>query len=130
MLRSIGNWLKGWKFLARLVFVPLAVVFAIWSATGAVSVAFEGLRNYAAKANGSRVRQDLINELWRREVSAWQKATGRKPSGEIRQQFPDDLRERFIFAELTSARGAERGSRVPERAVMRAKADVKQALQI
>ena len=75
MLQKIGDSLKGKKYLAWLVLVPLVFVFAIWGATGAVSLDFMGPQNFAAKVNGSRVEQDRANELWQREVSDWQQAT-------------------------------------------------------
>lgn len=118
MLQKIGDSLKGKKYLAWLVLVPLVLVFAIWGATGAVSLDVMGPQNYAAKVNGNRVEQDRANELWQREVSNWQQATGQEPSDEIRQQLQDDVLERLIVAELISSRGAERGYRVPDRTVI------------
>ncbi len=118
MLQKIGDSLKGKKYLAWLVLIPLVLVFAIWGATGAVSLDFMGPQNYAATVDGNRVEQARANELWQREVSDWQQATGQEPSDEVREQLRDRVLERLIVGELISARGTEFGYRVPDRTVV------------
>jgi peptidyl-prolyl cis-trans isomerase D len=118
MLQKIGDSLKGKKYLAWLVLIPLVLVFAIWGATGAVSLDFMGPQNYAATVDGNRVEQARANELWQREVSDWQQATGQEPSDEVREQLRDQVLERLIVGELISARGTEFGYRVPDRTVV------------
>jgi peptidyl-prolyl cis-trans isomerase D len=118
MLQKIGDSLKGKKYFAWIVLVPLVLVFAVWGATGAVSLDFMGPQNYAAIADGNRVEQARANELWQREVSDWQQATGQEPSDEVREQLRDQVLERLIVGELISARGTEFGYRVPDRTVV------------
>ena len=118
MLQKIGDSLKGKKYLAWLVLIPLVLVFAIWGATGAVSLDFMGPQNYAATVDGNRVEQARANELWQREVSDWQQATGQEPSDEVREQLRDQVLERLIVGELISARGTEFGYRVADRTVV------------
>ena len=55
MLQKIGDSLKGKKTIAWLILIPLAIVFAIWGATGAVSLDFIGPKRYAAKVDGNEI---------------------------------------------------------------------------
>ena len=60
MLQKIGDSLKGKKTLAWLILIPLAIVFAIWGATGAVTLDFIGPKKYAAKVDGDRGNPTLL----------------------------------------------------------------------
>jgi len=118
MLQTLGDSLKNKKYLAWLVLVPLVLVFAIWGATGAVSLDFMGAQSYAAKVNGNRIDSARANQLWQRELSDWQQETGGDLTDDVRQLLQDQLLERLVIGELISSRSNELGYRVPARVVV------------
>ena len=120
MLQNIGDSLKGKKFLAWLILIPLVMVFAIWGATGAVSLDFAGSRNVAASGDGISVDFERVNRIWQDELSRWQQQTGSEATPETRASILDDTLERLITGELIAARAVGAGYAVTERAVYEA----------
>lgn len=112
MLQQIGDALKGKKTLAWLILVPLAVVFAIWGATGAVTLDFIGPKRYAAKVDGVEIPLQEANRLWQEQQSQWAEQFGTDIPDDFRTSLQDGVLERLIRSELLSARAKESGYRV------------------
>ena len=112
MLQKIGDSLKGRKILPWLILVPLALVFAVWGATGMVSMDFLGNQTWAAKVNGQRIELAQANDAWRNEQSRWQQQFGTDIPETQRVELQDGVLERLIRAQLISERSQEAGYRV------------------
>lgn len=112
MLQNIGDALKNKKTLSWLVLVPLAAVFAVWGATGAVSLDFMGPKNYAAKVDGVEIPLQEASRLWQNQQTEWQQQFATEIPEEIRVSLQDGVIERLIRAELLAARTREAGYRV------------------
>ena len=120
MLQNIGDSLKGKKFLAWLILIPLVLVFAIWGATGAVNFDLSGARSVAASGDGVEVEFDRANRIWQDELSLFQQQTGTEPTAEIPDAILDQTLERLIVGELIAARAQDMGYAVTERAIYEA----------
>ena len=112
MLQKIGDSLKGKKILPWLILVPLALVFAVWGATGMVSMDFFGNQTWAAKVNGQRIELAQANDAWRNEQSRWQQQFGTDIPETQRAELQDGVLERLIRAQLIGERSREAGYRV------------------
>ena len=112
MLQKLGDSLKGGKIVAWLILIPLVVVFAIWGATGAVSLDFFGPQTYAAKVNGERIELQETNQAWQNEQSRWAQQFGGDIPDDQRLALQDAVLERLIVNRLITTRGVEGGYRV------------------
>jgi peptidyl-prolyl cis-trans isomerase D len=111
MLQSIGDALKGKKIFAWLILIPLVVVFAIWGATGAVSLDFFGPQNYAAKVNGERIEATEATEAYQRAQSDWQVNFGSEMPPDVRLSTQLEVMERLIRQRLVASR-SDQGYRI------------------
>lgn len=112
MLQKIGDSLKGKKTIAWLILIPLAIVFAIWGATGAVSLDFIGPKRYAAKVDGNEISLQDAGRLWQDQQAEWAGQFGTDIPEDLRASLQDSIIERLIRSELISARSREAGYRV------------------
>ena len=112
MLQKIGDSLKGKKTFAWLIIIPLAFVFAIWGATGAVSLDFIGPKRYAAKVDGNEISLQDAGRLWQDQQSQWAQQFGTDIPEDLKPSLQDGIIERLIRSELISARSREAGYRV------------------
>ncbi|MEY3338446.1 MAG: hypothetical protein RL245_1438 [Pseudomonadota bacterium] len=112
MLQKIGDSLKGKKTIAWLILIPLAIVFAIWGATGAVSLDFIGPKRYAAKVDGNEISLQDASRLWQDQQAEWAGQFGTDIPEDLRASLQDSIIERLIRSELISARSQEAGYRV------------------
>jgi peptidyl-prolyl cis-trans isomerase D len=112
MLQKIGDSLKGKKTIAWLILIPLAIVFAIWGATGAVSLDFIGPKRYAAKVDGNEISLQDAGRLWQDQQAEWAGQFGSDIPEDLRASLQDSIIERLIRSELISARSREAGYRV------------------
>ncbi|MFM7396015.1 MAG: peptidyl-prolyl cis-trans isomerase [Gammaproteobacteria bacterium] len=112
MLQKIGDALKGKKTLSWLIIIPLAVVFAIWGATGAVTLDFIGPKKYAAKVEGNEISLQEASRLWQDQQSEWAGQFGTDIPEDLKPSLQDGIIERLIRSELISARTREAGYRV------------------
>ena len=112
MLQKIGDALKGKKTLSWLILVPLAVVFAIWGATGAVTLDFIGPKTYAAKVDGVKIPLQEASRLWQDQQTEWAQQFNTDIPEDIRANLQDGVIERLIRSELLKARTGDGGYRV------------------
>ncbi|NCW57582.1 MAG: hypothetical protein EBV65_07890 [Gammaproteobacteria bacterium] len=112
MLQQIGDALKGKKTLSWLILVPLAVVFAIWGATGAVTLDFIGPKTYAAKVDGVKIPLQEASRLWQDQQTEWAQQFNTDIPEDIRANLQDGVIERLIRSELLKARTGDGGYRV------------------
>lgn len=112
MLQKIGDSLKGKKILPWLILGPLALTFAVWGATGMVSMDFFGNQTWAAKVDGHRIALAEANDAWRSEQSRWQQQFGTEIPEAQRTELQDGVLERLIRARLIAERSRDAGYRV------------------
>jgi peptidyl-prolyl cis-trans isomerase D len=112
MLQKMGDSLKGKKIVAYLLLIPLALVFAIWGATGIVDMNIAGTSAYAVKVNGTEVSADSVREAWSDQQARWQQQFGGDIPEETRKVLQDNLLETFVRRALISERSTEAGYRV------------------
>ncbi len=112
MLQKLGDSLKGKKTLAWLILIPLAIVFAIWGATGAVTLDFIGPKKYAAKVDGNEIPLQDASRLWQTQQSEWAAQFGTDIPEDLKPSLQDGIIERLIRSELINARTREAGYRV------------------
>ena len=114
MLQKIGDSLKGKSILPWLILIPLALIFAVWGATGMVSMDFLGAQTWAAKVNGKQIPLQEANDVWRNQQSEWQQQFGTDIPDDVRGQLQEGVLERLIRARLVADRSQEGGYRVSE----------------
>jgi len=107
MLQNIGDALKGKKTLSWLILVPLGLVFAIWGATGAVSLDFFGPKTYAAKVDGKEIEAREATEAYQNAQSEWLAQMGQDMPEDVRLTTQSGVIERLIRQQLVLARGDE-----------------------
>ena len=112
MLQSIGDAFKNKKLLSWLILVPLAAVFAVWGATGAVSLDFIGPKDYAVKVDGHEIPLEEANRRWQDQQAQWQQQFATNLPEDMRASLQEGVIERLIRAELLDARTREAGYRV------------------
>lgn len=112
MLQKMGDSLKGKKIVAYLLLIPLALVFAIWGATGIVDMNIAGTGTYAAKVNGTEISTDSVREAWSDQQARWQQQFGGDIPEDTRKLLQDNLIETFVRRALISERSSESGYRV------------------
>ena len=112
MLQKLGDSLKGKKTLAWLILIPLAIVFAIWGATGAVTLDFIGPKKYAAKVDGNEIPLQDASRLWQDQQSEWAGQFGTDIPEDLKRSLQEGIIERLIRSELLSARTSDAGYRV------------------
>jgi peptidyl-prolyl cis-trans isomerase D len=112
MLQKMGDSLKGKKIIAYLLLIPLALVFAIWGATGIVDMNVAGTAASAAKVNGTEISADAVREAWSDQQARWQQQFGGDIPEETRKVLQENLLETFVRRALISDRTSEGGYRV------------------
>ena len=117
MLQNIGDALKGKKTLSWLILVPLGLVFAIWGATGAVSLDFFGPKTYAAKVDGKEIEAREATEAYQNAQSEWLAQMGQDMPEDVRLTTQSGVIERLIRQQLVLARG----DAVPDRTAVGAR---------
>ncbi|HET7756463.1 MAG TPA: peptidyl-prolyl cis-trans isomerase [Steroidobacteraceae bacterium] len=112
MLQSIGDRLKGHRWLAYVVLGPLALIFAAWGAYGIVNLNVGGA-NYAAEADGSKISLEEARNLWLRRQAEWQQRLGGTDiPAEIRARLQDQVLEDLIRSALIAQRTSKLGYRI------------------
>ena len=112
MLQRIGDSLKGQRWLAYIVLVPLAVIFAAWGAYGIVNLNFGG-SNYAAEADGSKISLEEARNSWLRQQAQWQQRLGGVDiPAPLRARLQDQVLENLIRGALLTQRTHDLGYRV------------------
>ncbi|MGH8133921.1 MAG: peptidylprolyl isomerase, partial [Steroidobacteraceae bacterium] len=112
MLQSIGDRLKGHRWLAYLVLGPLALIFAAWGAYGIVNLSVGG-SNYAAEAAGTKISLEKARSAWLQEQSQWQQRLGgAEIPPELRSRLQDQVLEGMIRSALIAQRTHDLGYRV------------------
>ncbi len=112
MLQSIGDRLKGHRWLAYVVLGPLVVIFAAWGAYGIVNLNLQSA-NYAAEAAGSKITLEEARNAWLREQAQWQQRfAGAEIPAELRTRLQDQVLEGMITRALISKRTHDLGYRV------------------
>lgn len=114
MLQKIGDSLKGKKVLAYIILVPLALVFAIWGATGIVNMDVTGASAWAAKVDGTSIPLERVSDAWRDRQAEWQQRFGTEIPEDTRKTLQDDLLESFIATTLVTERTRGLGYRVDD----------------
>lgn len=114
MLQKIGDSLKGKKVLAYIILVPLALVFAIWGATGIVNMDVTGASAWAAKVDGTSIPLERVSDAWRDRQAEWQQRFGTDIPEDTRKTLQDDLLESFIATTLVTERTRGLGYRVDD----------------
>ena len=112
MLQTIGDALKNKKTLSWLILVPLAAVFAVWGATGAVSLDFIGPKDYAAKVDGVEIPLQEASRRWQDQQTEWQQQSTIDMPDDVRASLQERVIESLIRAELLTARTTDMGYRV------------------
>ncbi|HLY52237.1 MAG TPA: peptidylprolyl isomerase [Steroidobacteraceae bacterium] len=112
MLQSIGDRLKGHKWLAYIVLGPLVLIFAAWGAYGIVNLNVQA-SNYAAEADGTKIGLEQARNVWLRQQSQWQQRLGGgELPAELRARLQDQVLEGMIRAALLDKRTEALGYRV------------------
>src|SRR6266849_3979829 len=116
MLQNIGDILKGRRWLALLVLVPLAVIFGFWGAAGLVNVSF-GTPSYGLKVNGEEVPANLLQNAWQEQQSKYQQQLKADMPPAMRTRLQDQLLDQYVRETLVRQRAIDRGFRVNDEAV-------------
>jgi peptidyl-prolyl cis-trans isomerase D len=112
MLQSIGDRLKGHRWLAYVVLGPLVLIFAAWGAYGIVNLNV-GVTNYAAEAEGAKISLEDARNAWLRQQTEWQQRLGGTDIPlEIRARLQDQVLESLIRNALIARRTAKLGYRI------------------
>ena len=112
MLQSIGDRLKGHRWLAYVVLGPLVLIFAAWGAYGIVNLNFQAT-NYAAEAEGSKITLEEARNGWLRQQAQWQQRFGgAEIPAELRSRLQDQVLEGMIRNALIAKRTHDLGYRV------------------
>lgn len=120
MLQSIGDRLKGHKWLAYIVLGPLVLIFAAWGAYGIVNLNVQA-SNYAAEAGGVKISLEQARNLWLRQQSQWQQRLGgAELPAELRAKLQDQVLEGMIRGELLNERTHDLGYRIGHAEVLAA----------
>ena len=117
MLQRLGDSLKGKKWLAYVVLLPLAAVFAVWGAAGIVNMDFFGAQSFGAKVNGTKIAADELTDAWREQQSQWQQRFGGDIPEATRKLLQDNLVESFVRNALIADRTRDLGYRVTDQRV-------------
>jgi peptidyl-prolyl cis-trans isomerase D len=111
MLQNLGDKLKSQRWLATLVLVPLALIFAIWGAYGVVNMSF-GAPDYALRVNGERISNQTINRAWQeRQAQYQQMLNGSEMTDEMKSTLQQKLVDEFIRNTVLRQRAEEDGYR-------------------
>jgi len=119
MLQTIGDLLKGQRWLAFLVLGLLILVFALWGAYGVVDLTF-GAPKYALKVNGEEIPAGQVQQAWQERQSQYQQQTKTDIPAAVRTQLQNQLLEQYAHETLLRQRAMESGFRVGDDAVMAA----------
>ena len=119
MLQTIGDLLKGQRWLAFLVLGLLILVFALWGAYGVVDLTF-GAPKYALKVNGEEIPAGQVQQAWQERQSQYQQQTKTDIPPAVRTQLQNQLLEQYAHETLLRQRAMESGFRVGDDAVMAA----------
>jgi peptidyl-prolyl cis-trans isomerase D len=112
MLQSIGDRLKGHRWLAYIVLGPLVLIFAAWGAYGIVNLSVQGA-NYAADVDGNKISVEEARTAWLRAQLQWQQRLGgAELPAQLRARLQDEVLEGMIRAALLAQRTHDLGYRV------------------
>lgn len=111
MLQNLGDKLKSQRWLATIVLVPLALIFAIWGAYGVVNMSF-GAPDYALKVNGERISNQTIGRAWQeRQAQYQQMLNGSEMSDDMKSTIQQKLVDEFVRNTLLRQRAEKDGYR-------------------
>ena len=119
MLQNLGDILKGRRWLALLVLIPLALLFGLWGTAGLVDLSF-GTPKYGLKVNGEEIPTTQLQQAWQERQSQYQQQLKTDIPAELRTQLQDQLFEQYIRETLMRQRAVASGFRVDDDAVMNA----------
>ena len=119
MLQNLGDILKGRRWLALLVLIPLALLFGLWGTAGLVDLSF-GTPKYGLKVNGEEIPTAQLQQAWQERQSQYQQQLKTDIPAEMRTQLQNGLFDQYIRETLMRQRAVERGFRVDDEAVMNA----------
>jgi len=120
MLQNLGDKLKSQRWLAMVILIPLAVIFAVWGAYGIVSSSF-GPPDFALKINGERISNETLNRAWQeRQAQYQQMLNGSEMSDAQKTQLQQQLIDEYVRKTLLSQRAEQGGYRVTQAQVAKA----------
>ena len=119
MLQNIGDILKGKRWLAMLVLIPLAIIFGFWGAYGIVDMSV-GTPSYGLKVNGEEVAATTLQNAWQQRQSQYQQQIKAEIPAPMRTQLQEQLLDQYVRNTLLHQRAAERGYRVDDGALLTA----------
>ncbi len=122
MLQNLGDILKGRRWLALLVLIPLALLFGLWGTAGLVDLSF-GAPKYGLKVNGEEIPTAQLQQAWQDRQSQYQQQLKTDIPPAVRAQLQDQLFEQYTRETLMRQRATERGFRATDDAVMNAYRD-------
>ena len=122
MLQNLGDILKGRRWLALLVLIPLAALFGLWGTAGLVDLSF-GAPKYGLKVNGEEIPTAQLQQAWQERQSQYQQQLKTDIPAAMRTELQNQLFDQYTRETLMRQRAAERGFRVDDKAVMNAYRD-------
>lgn len=122
MLQNLGDILKGRRWLALLVLIPLALLFGLWGAAGLVDLSF-GAPKYGLKVNGEEIPTAQLQQAWQERQSQYQQQIKTDIPPAMRTQLQNQLFDQYTRETLMRQRATERGFRAGDKAVINAYQD-------
>jgi peptidyl-prolyl cis-trans isomerase D len=119
MLQNLGDILKGRRWLALLVLVPLAVIFAVWGAAG-LTTFFQTQASYGLKVNGEEVPVAKLQEAWQQRQSQYQQQLHAELPPDLRARLQAQLIDQYVRESLLRQRAQKAGFRASDSAVEQA----------
>ena len=107
MLQNLGDILKGRRWLALLVLIPLALLFGLWGTAGLVDLSF-GAPKYGLKVNGEEVPTAQMQQAWQERQSQYQQQLKTDIPPAVRAQLQDQLFDQYTRETLMRQRADER----------------------
>jgi peptidyl-prolyl cis-trans isomerase D len=122
MLQNLGDILKGRRWLALLVLIPLALLFGLWGTAGLVDLSF-GAPKYGLKVNGEEIPTAQLQQAWQERQSQFQQQLKTDIPAAVRTQLQNQLFDQYTRETLMRQRATERGFRAGDKAVINAYRD-------
>jgi peptidyl-prolyl cis-trans isomerase D len=122
MLQNLGDILKGRRWLALLVLIPLALLFGLWGTAGLVDLSF-GAPKYGLKVNGEEIPTAQLQQAWQERQSQYQQQLKTDIPPAMRAQLQSQLFDQYTRETLMRQRATERGFRAGDDAVINAYRD-------
>lgn len=119
MLQNLGDILKGRRWLALLVLIPLALLFGLWGTAGLVDLSF-GAPKYGLKVNGEEIPTAQMQQAWQERQSQYQQQLKTDIPPAVRTQLQDQLFDQYTRETLMRQRADERGFRAGDDVVINA----------